>query len=97
VVPIEGSQAEVAGLRLVAESTGGRRNRIDTILVCRVPEEEEAETTEGQEPQSNGATASGATASGATASAATASGATASEATASGATRVEEPAGAVEG
>ena len=95
VVPIEGSQAEVAGLRLVAESTGGRRNRIDTILVCRVPEE--AETTEGQEPQSNGATASGATASGATASAATASGATASEATASGATRVEEPAGAVEG
>jgi CBS domain containing-hemolysin-like protein len=97
VVPIEGSQAEVAGLRLVAESTGGRRNRIDTILVCRLPEEEEAETTEGQEPQSNGATASGATASGATASAATASGATASEATASGATRVEEPAGAVEG
>jgi CBS domain containing-hemolysin-like protein len=106
VVPIEGSQAEVAGLRLVAESTGGRRNRIDTILVCRLPEEEEAETTEGQEPQSNGATASGATASGATASAATASGATASEATASeataseatasGATRVEEPAGAVE-
>src|ERR687890_412710 len=38
VVPIEGSQAEVAGLRLVAESTGGRRNRIDTLLVCRVPE-----------------------------------------------------------
>jgi CBS domain containing-hemolysin-like protein len=37
-VPIEGSQAEVAGLRLVAESTGGRRNRIDTLLVCRVPE-----------------------------------------------------------
>jgi CBS domain containing-hemolysin-like protein len=101
VVPIEGSQAEVAGLRLVAESTGGRRNRIDTILVCRVPEEE-AETTEGQEPQSNGATASGATASGATASGATASGATASGATASGApssgaTRIEEPAGAVEG
>jgi CBS domain containing-hemolysin-like protein len=106
VVPIEGSQAEVAGLRLVAESTGGRRNRIDTILVCRVPEEEEAETTEGQEPQSNGATASGATASGATASAATASGATASEATASeataseatasGATCAEEPAGAVD-
>ncbi|MGY1707682.1 hemolysin family protein [Geodermatophilus sp. SYSU D00697] len=37
-VPIEGSEAEVGGLRLVAESTGGRRNRIDTILVCRVPE-----------------------------------------------------------
>jgi CBS domain containing-hemolysin-like protein len=45
-VPIEGSQAEVAGLRLVAESTGGRRNRIDTILVCRVPEE----TEEAAEP-----------------------------------------------
>jgi CBS domain containing-hemolysin-like protein len=38
VVPIEGSAAEVAGLRLVAESAGGRRNQIDTILVCRVPE-----------------------------------------------------------
>src|ERR687894_408815 len=54
LVPIEGSAAEVAGLRLVAESTGGRRNRIDTILVSRLPEEEETETTEGQEPQSNG-------------------------------------------
>jgi magnesium and cobalt exporter, CNNM family len=37
-VPIEGSAVEVAGLRLVAESTGGRRNRIDTLVVCRVPE-----------------------------------------------------------
>ena len=35
-VPIEGASAEVGGLRLVAESTGGRRNRIDTLLVCRV-------------------------------------------------------------
>ncbi|MGZ4650443.1 MAG: hemolysin family protein [Kineosporiaceae bacterium] len=41
-VPIEGSAAEVAGLRLVAESTGGRRNRIDSLLVCRVPGEAEA-------------------------------------------------------
>ena len=42
-VPIEGAAAEVGGLRLVAESTGGRRNRIDTLLVCRVepPEPEE--------------------------------------------------------
>jgi CBS domain containing-hemolysin-like protein len=38
MVPIEGSATEVGGLRLVAESTGGRRNRIDTLLVCRVPE-----------------------------------------------------------
>jgi CBS domain containing-hemolysin-like protein len=37
-VPIEGASAEVGGLRLVAESTGGRRNRIDTLLVCRVPD-----------------------------------------------------------
>jgi CBS domain containing-hemolysin-like protein len=35
-VPIEGAKADVGGLRLVAESTGGRRNRIDTLLVCRV-------------------------------------------------------------
>jgi CBS domain containing-hemolysin-like protein len=35
-VPIEGARADVGGLRLVAESTGGRRNRIDTLLVCRV-------------------------------------------------------------
>jgi CBS domain containing-hemolysin-like protein len=42
-VPIEGSAAEVAGLRLVAESTGGRRNRIDTLLICRVPEEQDGE------------------------------------------------------
>jgi CBS domain containing-hemolysin-like protein len=37
-VPIEGASTEVGGLRLVAESTGGRRNRIDTLLVCRVEE-----------------------------------------------------------
>jgi hypothetical protein len=41
----------VAGLRLVAESTGGRRNRIDTLLVCRVPEradDEPARTGSGE-------------------------------------------------
>lgn len=37
-VPIEGAAADVGGLRLVAESRGGRRNQIDTLLVCRVPE-----------------------------------------------------------
>jgi CBS domain containing-hemolysin-like protein len=47
VVPIEGSEAVVSGLRLVAESTGGRRNQIDTILVCRVPEP--GEDAEGDE------------------------------------------------
>jgi CBS domain containing-hemolysin-like protein len=46
-VPIEGAAAEVGGLRLVAESTGGRRNRIDTLLVCRAPEPaSEGETAE---------------------------------------------------
>jgi CBS domain containing-hemolysin-like protein len=56
-VPIEGASAEVAGLRLVAESTGGRRNRIDTLLVCRVEESAEDED-EGEEsrPRGRGAT-----------------------------------------
>jgi CBS domain containing-hemolysin-like protein len=45
-VPIEGSAAEVGGLRLVAETTGGRRNRIDTLLVSRVPE-----PSEGRPPE----------------------------------------------
>jgi CBS domain containing-hemolysin-like protein len=35
-VPIPGASAEVAGLRLTAESAGGRRNRIDTVLVRRL-------------------------------------------------------------
>ncbi|MER7165265.1 hemolysin family protein [Micromonospora sp. NPDC000207] len=35
-VPIPGAAAEVAGLRLVAEGTTGRRNRIDTLVVTRV-------------------------------------------------------------
>src|SRR3712207_6200289 len=51
-VPIEGASAELNGLRLVAESTGGRRNRIDTLLVCRVEPEPEEET---EEPRGRGA------------------------------------------
>jgi CBS domain containing-hemolysin-like protein len=35
-VPIPGASADVAGLRLIAEGTTGRRNRIDTVLVRRV-------------------------------------------------------------
>jgi CBS domain containing-hemolysin-like protein len=48
-VPIEGARAEVGGLRLIAESTGGRRNRIDTLLVSRVekPSEDDAEESRG--------------------------------------------------
>jgi CBS domain containing-hemolysin-like protein len=48
-VPIEGAAAEVGGLKLVAESRGGRRNQIDTLLVCRVepPAHEEPEERRG--------------------------------------------------
>jgi CBS domain containing-hemolysin-like protein len=35
-VPIPGASAEVSGLRLVAESTAGRRNRVGALLVTRV-------------------------------------------------------------
>jgi CBS domain containing-hemolysin-like protein len=35
-VPIAGSEATVAGLRLIAESPAGRRNRIGTVVVKRV-------------------------------------------------------------
>jgi CBS domain containing-hemolysin-like protein len=37
-VPIPGAQAEVGGLRLIAEGTTGRRNHIDSILVRRIPD-----------------------------------------------------------
>src|SRR5690349_21152174 len=53
-VPIEGASAEIGGLRLVAESTGGRRNRIDTMLVCRA--EPPAEDGDAEEPTGRGAT-----------------------------------------
>ncbi|MDP9791565.1 CBS domain containing-hemolysin-like protein [Catenuloplanes nepalensis] len=36
-VPIPGATANVGGLRLVAEGTTGRRNRIDSVLVRRAP------------------------------------------------------------
>jgi CBS domain containing-hemolysin-like protein len=36
LVPIPGAQIEVRGLLLIAESAGGRRNRIDSVLVRRV-------------------------------------------------------------
>jgi len=39
-VPIPGATAEVGGLSLVAESSKGRRNRIGTVLVRRLPDEE---------------------------------------------------------
>jgi len=41
-VPIPGATASVAGLRLVAEGTTGRRNRIDTVLACRIEPDQSA-------------------------------------------------------
>ncbi|WP_344173565.1 hemolysin family protein [Pilimelia columellifera] len=43
-VPIPGATATVGGLRLVAEGTTGRRNRIDTVLARR----EEVSVSDGQ-------------------------------------------------
>jgi CBS domain containing-hemolysin-like protein len=61
-VPIEGAKAEVGGLRLVAESTGGRRNRIDTLLVCKVSEiAEDDDRQERPEPEAPTQTSTGAT------------------------------------
>ena len=39
-VPIAGSQGTVGGLRLTAENLSGRRNRIGSVLVERLPQEE---------------------------------------------------------
>ncbi|HLV58696.1 MAG TPA: hemolysin family protein [Natronosporangium sp.] len=49
-VPIPGATATVNGLRLVAEGTAGRRNRIQTVLVRRVEQPAHAgdATTEGR-------------------------------------------------
>ncbi|WP_040336949.1 hemolysin family protein [Candidatus Blastococcus massiliensis] len=55
LVPIEGASAEIGGLRLVAESTGGRRNRVDTMLVCRVEQSAEDDAEDGR-GQGKGAT-----------------------------------------
>jgi CBS domain containing-hemolysin-like protein len=55
-VPIEGASAEVGGLKLVAESRGGRRNQIDTLLVCRVPEPGADDEPETESGPTNGAT-----------------------------------------
>lgn len=45
-VPIPGATATINGLRLVAEGTTGRRNRIDTVLVRPVQDETEPTRTE---------------------------------------------------
>jgi CBS domain containing-hemolysin-like protein len=50
-VPIPGAQIEIYGLKLVAENAGGRRNRIDTVLVTRLPDPtDEHESANTEEP-----------------------------------------------
>jgi magnesium and cobalt exporter, CNNM family len=57
-VPIPGAAVTVGGLRLVAEGTTGRRNRIDTVLVRRLAEGEAdggaGDSGEGELPDSRG-------------------------------------------
>jgi CBS domain containing-hemolysin-like protein len=48
-VPIAGSQAAVAGLRLTAENVAGRRNKIRTVLVEPVVPDEEERPAEDRE------------------------------------------------
>lgn len=50
-VPIAGSQANVAGLSLTAESLAGRRNRIGSVLVQRVGATAAATNDQGQGEQ----------------------------------------------
>src|SRR5262249_48039382 len=45
-VPIPGAKAVVHGLELTAEDAGGRRNRIDPVLVRRVPLQRKADDPE---------------------------------------------------
>jgi CBS domain containing-hemolysin-like protein len=46
-VPIPGSVVEAWGLRFEAEQAAGRRNKIGTVLISRVPAAEEAEVAGG--------------------------------------------------
>jgi CBS domain containing-hemolysin-like protein len=50
-VPIPGARAQAYGLELVAENAGGRRNRIDTVLVRRLapaPPQDEQRSEESE-------------------------------------------------
>jgi CBS domain containing-hemolysin-like protein len=50
-VPIEGSQATVAGLRLIAERVEGRRHTLATVLVERDPDAVDPDDPERREPR----------------------------------------------
>ncbi|MDQ2797197.1 MAG: hemolysin family protein [Actinomycetota bacterium] len=58
-VPIAGSKAVVHGLQLVAEDVGGRRNRVDTVLVTRLVDAED-EPASGRDREPAGAPTNGA-------------------------------------
>jgi CBS domain containing-hemolysin-like protein len=47
-VPLPGAEAIIGGLHMIAEGTTGRRNRIDTVLVRRIPESTPADEEERQ-------------------------------------------------
>jgi CBS domain containing-hemolysin-like protein len=50
-VPIPGATAVIGGLRLIAEGTTGRRNRIDTVLAQRVDAaDQESDEVEERQP-----------------------------------------------
>jgi CBS domain containing-hemolysin-like protein len=59
-VPIVGSSAEVSGLLLIAENVGGRRNRIDTVLVRRVTAPDPSEAARVDDTARTGSTRIGA-------------------------------------
>ncbi|HET6877653.1 MAG TPA: hemolysin family protein, partial [Jatrophihabitans sp.] len=51
-VPIAGSTARVHGLELRAEDVGGRRNRVDTIMVTRVRTDNDGGEADGHDERS---------------------------------------------
>ncbi|MEO6886889.1 MAG: hemolysin family protein [Jatrophihabitantaceae bacterium] len=52
-VPIPGAHARAYGLELIAENAGGRRNRIDTVLVRRMHSDEHALRQHTQDREEN--------------------------------------------
>jgi CBS domain containing-hemolysin-like protein len=50
-VPIPGAGVDVGGLHLIAEGTTGRRNRIDSVLVCRAEPEQPAEQNDNSDSE----------------------------------------------
>ncbi|RIK09024.1 MAG: hypothetical protein DCC50_15370, partial [Acidobacteria bacterium] len=53
-VPIQGAVGEVGGLELTAERMAGRRRRVATVLVRRLPETDPAHDEDGQDQSDDG-------------------------------------------